>query len=158
MGNLFSYSETIVGCLSFISAFLGVIIKMQHDKILSIKNQISEKKYHVYNEVFSILFDIIRQDKGFSKVNDPNDLADRIIQIKKDLLIYGTDEIIKKFTEWNVNCSKPDYMSNFKNYLDMFVLIRKDMGYAKTKLNNEDILRLIMGNDGEVDKFKKIMK
>ena len=74
------------------------------------------------------------------------------------MLIYGTDEIIKKFTEWNVNCSKPDYMSNFKNYLDMFVLIRKDMGYAKTKLNNEDILRLIMGNDDEVDKFKKIMK
>lgn len=116
MGDLFSYSETIVGCLAFISAFLGVIIKMQHDKILSIKNQISEKKYHVYNEVFSILFDIIRQDKGFSKVNDPNDLADRIIQIKKDLLIYGTDEIIKKFTEWNVNCSKPEFF-NIASYV-----------------------------------------
>lgn len=124
----FSYSELIVGILVFISTILGFIIKVQHDKILSIKNQISDRKYNVYNEIFSIFFDIMREGKGFTKKLKPNDLPDRIIKVKKDLLIYGTDEIIKKFTEWNVNCNNPNQMLNFQNYLALFILIRKGYG------------------------------
>lgn len=153
----FSYSELIVGILVFISTILGFIIKIQHDKILSIKNQISDRKYNVYNEIFSIFFDIMREGKGFTKKLKPNDLPDRIINIKKDLLIYGTDEIIKKFTEWNVNCNNPNQMLNFQNYLALFILIRKDMGYKKSKLTEKDILRIIMGDD-EYKKFLELMK
>lgn len=155
---VFSYSELIVGVLVFISTILGLIIKVQHDKILSIKNQISDKKYHVYNEIFSIFFDIMREGKGFTKKMKPNDLPDRIINVKKDLLIYGTDEIIKKFTEWNVNCNNPNQMSNFQNYLALFILIRKDMGYKKSKLTEKDILRIIMGDDDEYKRFLELMK
>lgn len=155
---VFSYSELIVGILAFISAILGLIIKIQHDKISSIRNQISDKKYHVYNEIFSIFFDIMREGKGFTKKAKPNDLPDRIINVKKDLLIYGTDEIIKKFTEWNVNCNNPNQMSNFQNYLALFILIRKDMGYKKSKLTEKDILRIIMGDDDEYKKFLELMK
>lgn len=154
----FSYSELIVGVLVFISTILGFIIKNQHDKILSIKNQISDKKYNIYNEIFSIFFDVMREGKGFTKKTKPNDLPDRIINVKKDLLIYGTDEIIKKFTEWNVNCNNPNQMSNFQNYLALFILIRKDMGYKKSKLTEKDILRIIMGNDDEYKKFLELMK
>ena len=154
----FSYSELIVGILVFISTILGFIIKVQHDKILSIKNQISDRKYKVYNEIFSIFFDIMREGKGFTKKLKPNDLPDRIIKVKKDLLIYGTDEIIKKFTEWNVNCNNPNQMLNFQNYLALFILIRKDMGYKKSKLTEKDILRIIMGDDDEYKKFLELMK
>ena len=154
----FSYSELIVGILVFISTILGFIIKVQHDKILSIKNQISDRKYNVYNEIFSIFFDIMRERKGFTKKLKPNDLPDRIIKVKKDLLIYGTDEIIKKFTEWNVNCNNPNQMLNFQNYLALFILIRKDMGYKKSKLTEKDILRIIMGDDDEYKKFLELMK
>ena len=154
----FSYSELIVGILVFISTILGFIIKVQHDKILSIKNQISDRKYNVYNEIFSIFFDIMREGKGFTKKLKPNDLPDRIIKVKKDLLIYGTDEIIKKFTEWNVNCNNPNQMLNFQNYLALFILIRKDMGYKKSKLTEKDILRIIMGDDDEYKKFLELLK
>ena len=154
----FSYSELIVGILVFISTILGFIIKVQHDKILSIKNKISDRKYNVYNEIFSIFFDIMREGKGFTKKLKPNDLPDRIIKVKKDLLIYGTDEIIKKFTEWNVNCNNPNQMLNFQNYLALFILIRKDMGYKKSKLTEKDILRIIMGDDDEYKKFLELMK
>ena len=154
----FSYSELIVGILVFISTILGFIIKVQHDKILSIKNQISDRKYNVYNEIFSIFFDIMREGKGFTKKLKPNDLPDRNIKVKKDLLIYGTDEIIKKFTEWNVNCNNPNQMLNFQNYLALFILIRKDMGYKKSKLTEKDILRIIMGDDDEYKKFLELMK
>ncbi|WP_042369764.1 hypothetical protein [Bacteroides neonati] len=153
----FSYSELIVGFLTFTSVLLGCIIKIQHDKISAIKDQISDKKYRVYNEVFSIFFDIMREGKGYKKFK-PNDLPDRIINVKKDLLIYGTDEIIRKFTEWNVNCDSPNQLQNFQNYLSLFILIRKDMGYQKSKLTAKDILRIIMGNDKEYSNFLELMK
>ncbi|WP_418213310.1 hypothetical protein [Bacteroides difficilis] len=85
-------------------------------------------------------------------------MPDRIINVKKDLLIYGTDEIIKKFTEWNVNCNNPNQMSNFQNYLALFILIRKNMGHKKSKLTEKDILRIIMGDDDEYKKFFELMK
>lgn len=85
-------------------------------------------------------------------------MPDRIINVKKDLLIYGTDEIIKKFTEWNVNCNNPNQMSNFQNYLALFILIKKNMGYKKSKLTEKDILRIIMGDDDEYKKFFELMK
>ncbi|EYE43347.1 hypothetical protein ACIXST_16515 [Bacteroides fragilis] len=100
----------------------------------------------------------MREGKGFTKKLKPNDLPDRIIKVKKDLLIYGTDEIIKKFTEWNVNCNNPNQMLNFQNYLALFILIRKDMGYKKSKLTEKDILRIIMGDDDEYKKFLELMK
>ena len=49
-------------------------------------------------------------------------------------------------------------MSNFQNYLALFILIRKDMGYKKSKLTEKDILRIIMGDDGEYKKFLELMK
>lgn len=147
----FSFSELAVGILALISAVLVCIIKMQHDKISSIKNQLSDKKYKVYNEIFTVFFDLMRVGKGYIP-NDRN-LPDRIIQIKKDLLIYGTDDINKKFIEWHISCSTPNQFLNLKNYLSLFLLIRKDMGYKTSKLTENDILDIITGNQEESKKI-----
>ena len=49
-------------------------------------------------------------------------------------------------------------MSNFQNYLALFILIRKNMGHKKSKLTEKDILRIIMGDDDEYKKFFELMK
>ena len=151
----FSYSELAVGILALISTVLVCIIKMQHDKISSIKNQLSDKKYNVYNEIFSIYFDLVREGKGYMPTN--SNLPDRIIRIKKDLLIYGTDEINKKFIEWHTNCGTSNEIPNFRNYISLFLLIRKDMGYKKSKLTEDDIIDMLTGNKNETKIFKQMI-
>lgn len=151
----FSYSELTVGILAFISAVLVCIIKIQHDKISSIKNQLSDKKYNVYNEIFSIFFDIMRAGKGY--IPEDSTLPDRVIKVKKDLLIYGTDEINRKFIEWHINCNTPNQIPNFKNYISLFLLIRKDMEYKKSKLTEFDILDMITGNKKDSQEIAKLM-
>lgn len=151
----FSYSELAVGILAFISAILVCIIKIQHDKISSIKNQLSDKKYNVYNEIFSVFFDIMRADKGF--IPEDEGLPDRIIKIKKDLLIYGTDEINRKFIEWSTNCSTPNQILNFRNYISLFLLIRKDMGYSNSKLKEDDIIDMLTGNKEASKVFRQMI-
>jgi hypothetical protein len=150
----FSFSELLVCVLVIISGGLGYIIKRQHDKIQDIQSQLSEKKYRVYYEVFSIFFDLMRKDKGGKIPKDKDNSLDRLIQVKKDLLIYGTDEIIKQFSEWVNVCNGENQGKNLKYYIDLFTLIRKDMGYNNTKISRLNVLELIMGNKGEAQKFE----
>ena len=95
-----SLSDILVAVLILISSGLGYIIKEQREKIKLIKSQLSEKKYNLYHEIYSIFFDIIKSEKGRKK-STVNSIGTRIIDIKKDLLIYAPDIIVKKFMEWS---------------------------------------------------------
>lgn len=153
-----SYSEIIIGILTLIATGFGFIIKDQRDKIRTVRNQLSEKKYGVYNDVFSVFFNLIRGQKGFTE-NSEHELADKIISIKKDLLIYAPDNILKKFLEWNrFIANNEGDLRHAKIYLELFVLIRKDMGNHKTEITEADILKLIMTTDSEFEKMWGLIK
>ena len=151
-----SLSEILVGVLGIISAGLGYVIKEQRDKITSIQKQLSDKKYKLYHEIYSIFFDLFKQQKGLQKKEHVNTIGSRLIDIKKDLFIYAPDIIINKFTEWNNSVeSEQGGIKHITVFLELFILIRKDMGHEKTEIAPLDILRSIMIND---DEFKKIQE
>lgn len=150
-----SLSEILVGVMGILAAGLGYVIKEQRDKINSIQRQLSEKKYKVYHEIYSIFFDLFKQQKGLQKKEQINTIGARLIDIKKDLFIYAPDNIINKFNEWNnfLN-NQPNDIRHVNIFLDLFILIRKDMGHEKTEIVGLDILRSIMTTDEEFDKLK----
>jgi hypothetical protein len=151
-----SLSEILVGVLGILAAGLGYIIKEQRDKINSIQKQLSEKKYKVYHEIYSIFFDLFKQQKGLQKKEHINTIGSRLIDIKKDLFIYAPDIIINKFTEWNNSVeSEQGGIKHINVFLELFILIRKDMGHEKTEIVPLDILRSIMINDTEFDKLQE---
>jgi hypothetical protein len=150
-----SLSDILIASLSFVVAGLGFVIKEQLDKIKTIQNQLSDKKYKLYHEIYSLFFDIFKQQKGLQD-NNNNDLVIRLIDIKKDLFIYAPDNIVKKFLEWNRYIN--NHLGDIKHiavFLELFILIRKDMGNDKTEITNLDILRSIMSNDEEFNNIKK---
>lgn len=150
-----SLSEILVGVLSILSTGLVYVIKEQRDKIKSIQMQLSEKKYKVYHEIYSIFFDLFKQQKGLQKKEQINAIGSRLIDIKKDLFIYAPDNIINKFIEWNNSIDTDQgHIKHINTFLELFILIRKDMGHHKTEIVGLDILRSIMTNDEEFNKFK----
>jgi len=152
-----SLSEILVAVLIIISSGLGYIIKEQKEKIKSINDQLSEKKYKLYNETYSLFFDIIKATKGM-KNQSIKGIGSNIIDIKKDLLIYAPDSIVEKFIEWNrFTANNEGDMRHAKIFLELYILIRKDMGHPKTMINESDILKLIMTSDSEVEHMKKMI-
>lgn len=146
-----------VTLLTIIASGLGYVVKEQWDKIKTIQNQLSEKKYKVYYEIYSIVFDIFKEQKKLTGTPS-NDLVSRLIDVKKDLLIYAPDEIVKKFLEWNIYVNnKQNDSRQFKLYIELFVLIRKDMGQTKTKISEQDIVRMIAPKDDDYEEIKKIL-
>lgn len=153
-----SLSEILVAVLIIVSSGLGFIIKEQKEKLKSIKSQLSDKKYKLYHDVYSLFFDLIKSEKGVKKQNIKA-IGTRIIDIKKDLLIYAPDLIVQKFIEWNRYLSNHEGdMRHAKLFLELYILIRKDMGHPKTLINESDILKLIMTSDSEVEQMKQMIK
>jgi len=153
-----SLSDILVAVLTIFAGGLGYIIKDQREKIRNIQNQLSDKKYKVYHELYSIFFDLLKQQKNIQKKNE-NDIVNRLIDVKKDLLIYAPDIIVKKFLYWNnyIN-NHPNDIKHIVIFLEIFTLIRKDMGQSKSAITEMDILRSIMTTDEEFEKMKIMLR
>jgi len=154
-----SLSEIIIVIMTIITGGLGYIIREQREKIKLIQNQLSEKKYKVYHEIYAIFFDLFKEQKGLSKTSKVNDVASRMIDVKKDLFIYAPDNIVNKFLEWNnIVTNDATNKKHFNVYLELFILIRKDMGHKETKLVPNDVLRSITSTDKDFQELLKTME
>lgn len=153
-----SLTDILVALLTILAGGLGYVIKEQREKIKTIQNQLSDKKYKVYHELYAIFFDLFKQQKNLQKKNE-NDIINRLIDVKKDLFIYAPDPIVRKFLEWNqIINNSPGDIKHILIFLEIFTLIRKDMGQTKTGITEMDILRSIMTTDEEFKKMKLLLK
>lgn len=148
------------GVLAATVAILLYILKKKDDELNLVKNKISDEKYKTYFDIISMFFDLLKQDKGIGKISQ-DQLTARYIDIKKNLFLLGSDEIVKKFTEFDKNLT--DYstdknLSKIVAWLELFILIRKDSGNPKTKLTTDDILKSIMNEKDYIEIKKMIYK
>ena len=77
-----------------------------------------------------------------------------MIDAKRDIFMYGSDEVFKAFNRWLVNASQP---WQFDEFLKFILNIRKDI-CGKTKLTTDDILLNLLQNKEEIRKFKETLK
>lgn len=127
-------------------------LKIQSDKIRDIKSKLSDKKYQTYHEILAILFDLINQTKNLKSVSEDEVLL-RVMNVKRDLILYGNDKMVNKFFEWEDNQLKRAY--RLWNWAELAAIARKDMGNRWTRVNADKILRSLFENKLEYEDFKK---
>ena len=139
------------------SAVLVVIFQRQTERLKIVESQLSQSKYKVYYDLVTIFFNIINDSKSGKELNIP-DLTTKMINLKKDILIYGSDEIVLLLSKWlQYTTEKPDDATHIWVYLDLLIKIRKDMGHRKTIISRDDIMILIMQNKSEYGKLKSTL-
>lgn len=139
----------VAAILAGLIAVLLYFLKKKDDELNIVKHKISDEKYKTYFDIVSLFFDLLKQDKGLSTFTE-NELAARYIDIKKNLLLLGSDAIIRKYTEFDKNLvayNDNKDISKISHWLELFILIRKDSGNPKTKLTIDDILKSIMATE-----------
>ena len=142
--------KLIIGLLSGIIIFLGTILKMSHDQYREIKLKLSDKKYETYSEIIATLFDLVNRQKGLKEFTD-DELLLRMMTVKRDLLLYGNDKIIRKFFDWEINQLSG---KRLWNWAELAALVRKDMGNARTKISADDILKSLLSSTDDYKTFK----
>ncbi|MDC7219447.1 MAG: hypothetical protein PQJ59_05865 [Spirochaetales bacterium] len=135
---------SILDILAFLSPFLlaglaglGWLYKHEREKRTNIEKTLSEKKYAVYMKIMDLFFALISNAQNGNK-DKPYDNT-TIVEINKDILIYGSDEVIQIFYEWT---QAARIKQNSLTYLaKIMIAIRKDMGFPKTKITEKDFLK-----------------
>lgn len=147
----------IAAGLSGIVAILLFILQRKNEKLKIIKEKISDKKYEAYNDVLSIFFDLFKNVKNFKNLNEKQ-LGNKIIDLKKFLVLYANDDILKKFFEWNKSAqTEENRLAQFEQYLELMILIRKDMGNPDTKITADEILRSLADSEGTYLEMKRLI-
>lgn len=147
----------IAAGLSGIVAVLLFILQRKNEQLKIIKEKISDKKYEAYNEVLSIFFDLFKNVKILKNLNEKH-LGNKIIDLKKFLVLYANDDILKKFFEWNMSAqTEENRLAQFEQYLELMILIRKDMGNPDTKITTDEILRSLADSEETYLELKRLI-
>lgn len=106
-------------------------------KIKIIESQLSEKKYKAYAELVGIFFSLLKHIKRGTTANN-NEMMAKMLESKKDIFIYGSDEVLNKFNIWL--CSTNSEIENslqMKYFLDLMLEVRRDMSSNRTKITKK---------------------
>ncbi|MFN0175029.1 MAG: hypothetical protein ACKVU0_10310 [Saprospiraceae bacterium] len=148
----FPFQEILLLILGTLSTFLIWRVQYQKDRLRSIENQLSDKKYKTYSDLLNLFFDIVKSNKTGDKISSI-EIANRMYAIKAGIFLYAPDEIFKKYTLWITSLN--DNPGHFKIFYEILLLARKDMGNTKTQISLDEFMLFWMQNTEEYATFKK---
>ena len=148
--------ENIIAILSIlisaIVAVAGIIIAWQTEKLRTMREQLSEKKYNAYADAVKMFYSVLKDAKANRTTNN-KEMMDRMIDIKRDIFMYGSDKVFKAFNTWLLSTSNSNDKTQFAAFLDFVLEMRKDLCNNNTKLTDHDILLNLTQSEEEARKL-----
>ena len=138
--------------ISAIVALAGIIIAKQTEKLRTMREQLSEKKYKAYADAVKMFYSILKDAKAHRTTKN-DEMMGKMIDIKRDIFMYGSDKVFKAFNTWLLSTTFSNDKAQFAAFLDFVLEMRKDLCNGKTKLTKHDILLNLTQSDEEGDKI-----
>lgn len=146
---------TLLGLFSIITTILCVVLgdmlRRKTERIKIMEKQLSEKRYAAYANLYDFFYELLKDTRNDKAIKNAM-MKNKLMDAKKELIMYGSDEVIFALNRYLSSLSEENSYSQFNYFLDLMVLIRKDM-CGKTKVKREDILLNIMQNKKELKQF-----
>jgi len=135
-----------------IVAVAGFIIAWQTEKLRTMREQLSQKKYNAYADAVKMFYSVLKDTKANRTTNN-REMMDRMIDIKRDIFMYGSDKVFKAFNKWLLSTTNSNDKAQFAAFLDFVLEMRKDLCNNKTKLTKHDILLNLTQSEDEAKKL-----
>ena len=119
-----------------------VLLNLRMSKSLEENKIRIEYKVQTYNKLFEVFNDVMaKNNKKYWNVSTR-------INLVTDLIKYAPDSIVKKYIEFWENAKTGDMKNVDLSILfeDVLLLVRKDLGYKKTKINKHDIVNMLISD------------
>lgn len=148
--------ENIIAILSIlisaIVAVTGFVIARQTEKLRAMREQLSEKKCNAYADALMMFYSILKDSK-MHRPTDNKAMMQKMIDIKKDIFMYGSDKVFRAFNKWLVVVFEDNNKTQFDAFMDFVLEMRKDIFNGKTKLTKHDILLNLTQSEEEARKL-----
>lgn len=135
-----------------IVAVAGIIIAWQTEKLRTMREQLSQKKYNAYADAVKMFYSVLKDTKANRTTNN-REMMDKMIDIKRDIFMYGSDKVFKAFNKWLLSTTNSNDKAQFAAFLDFVLEMRKDLCNGKTKLTKYDIILNLTQSEEEAKKL-----
>ena len=146
---------TLLGILSIIATVacvvLGDLLRRKTERIKIMEKQLSEKRYAAYANLYDFFYELFKQTRN-GKSSNSSIMGNKLMDAKKELIMYGSDDTIFALNKYLSSLTEEDSYTQLNYFLDLMVLIRKDM-CRNTKVNRNDILLNLMQDKKEFERF-----
>ncbi len=111
-----------------------------------------ESKSKSYKKFFDLFVDLALKKKKIKE----DILLIKMIEIKKEILIWGSAETIKQWIEWEKSTQKQGigHIELIKEGDKLFKAIRKDLGHNDNELNNSELMKFFLDKEAR-DKLEQ---
>lgn len=152
----FNIFELLSVVLSALLIVLGWMYSRRTEEMKIMRSQLSGRKHQAYAEIVGAFFSVLKDIKS-NHHTDMEIMGEKIMNAKRDIFMYGSDEVFRAFNNWLVysNSSKPS--ERLEAYFAFILSIRKDI-YGKTKINKDDIILNLVQNKEELKNIKNMLK
>lgn len=141
--------------ISTIVAVASIIIAWQTEKLRTMREQLSEKKYKAYADAVKMFYSVLK-DSQLHKPTNNNEMLEYMIDIKRDIFMYGSDKVFKAFNKWLLVVKEDTNKAQFSAFLDFVLEMRKDLCNGKTKLTKHDIMLNLTQSEEEAKKLYEL--
>ena len=149
-------STIIAGMFTIFAGLTAVIITQRQTKLRDIAEAHREKKIEIYNKFITAATTMIGAQNEYSDIKSLTDkeLFSIMFNFKKDILLWGSPEVIKaqlkleRVTQENSNLIL--FAVN-----DIYKAMRKDIGLSNSGLGNNELIKLFMIDSEEMDNALK---
>ena len=150
----------ILGIISAIAtltcALLGAMLHRKTERIKIMEGQLSEKRYSAYAKLYDFFYEMLKAQKDNKNINN-KEMRNKLLDAKKELIMYASDDVVFALNKYLSSLTGADVATHLDYFLDIMLLIRKDM-CRKSKISRDDILLNIMQDKDEMQKFKKMKR
>lgn len=140
--------ETVAWVLASISPFLlallagvGWLYRHERERREAVERQLSEKKYRAYIALVDIFFDVMKDMKESSTI-DQKVVVRRMMDANKELMLFGSDEVVSTYQRWLTSARNEKPV--FAQFAQLIIAMRRDMGNHKTNMTPDDVLRSLI--------------
>jgi hypothetical protein len=150
--NINLFLALISTIATIVCAILGAVLHRKTERIKIMEGQLSEKRYSAYAKLYDFFYEMFKNSTDGKSINN-KEMRYKLLDAKKELIMYGTDDVVFALNKYLSSLTNTTPYYQLDNFLDIMVLIRKDM-CGKTKVDRDAILLNIMQDKDELQKFK----
>lgn len=130
--------------LAILIALLGAVITFAGNLNLQIRNEQRPRKVEIYEKVINFFFEVIFSQKSGHKQKTEQELVNFFIEITPDLILWGSDEVLRTYIEYRQIASNKSLNSDSNASILLFgrliLSMRKDLGHQNNNLKELTIL------------------
>lgn len=138
--------------LTIIIALLGWKMQRKTERIKIMEGQLSEKRYSAYAKLYDFFYEMFKVQKDNKNTNN-KEMRNKLLDAKKELIMYASDDVVFALNKYLSSLTDTNVTTQLDYFLDIMLLIRKDM-CGNSKVSRDDILLNLIQDKSEMQKLK----